>query len=189
MWKYNNRIITQGRAWTDDNGYQHPKNWASVWDSTAKTSRGLVWEDNPTPVDARFYTGRDADGDAIEKNLADELWVDGDGNPINDPHTGQQGVNKGLKTVHIEEAKRIANALLAPTDWMVVRAAEDSSKAVASKYSTYRAAIRTACAAIEQDINDCSSLAEFMALWDTPVDSDNEPNGNAPINNWPDVVE
>jgi hypothetical protein len=93
-----------------------------------------------------------------------------------------------LKTVHIEEAKRIANALLAPTDWMVVRAAEDSSKAVASKYSTYRAAIRTACAAIEQDINDCSSLAEFMALWDTPM-KDDEPSGNAPINNWPDVVE
>ena len=79
--------------------------------------------------------------------------------------------------------------MLAPTDWMVVRAAEDSSSPVASKYTTYRAAIRTACAAIEQDINDCSSLAEFMALWDTPVDSDNEPTGNAPINNWPDVVE
>lgn len=189
MWKYKTKIIAEGRAWVDDEGYQHPKNWASVWDTPAKTSRGLVWENEPTPVDARFYTGRDADGDAIEKSLADELWVDGDGNPINDPHTGQQGVNKGLKTVHIEEAKRIANALLAPTDWMVVRAAEDSSKAVASKYATYRAAVRTACAAIEQDINDCSSLSEFMALWDVPVDSEGEPTGNAPINDWPDVVE
>jgi hypothetical protein len=60
---------------------------------------------------------------------------------------------------------------------------------VASKYTTYRAAVRTACAAIETKINDCSSLSEFMALWDAPM-KDGEPTGeNAPINDWPDVVE
>ena len=93
-----------------------------------------------------------------------------------------------IKNKHIKETKQRANSLLSPTDWMVVRKAEDSSKALASKYSTYRAAIRTASAAIEQDINDCSSLAEFMALWDTPM-KDDEPTGKAPINDWPDVVE
>ena len=189
MWKYNNRIIRQGRAWTDDEGYQHPKNWASIWDTPTKTSRGLVWEDDAAPYDNRFYDGRNSDGNLIEKSLTDTLWVDDDGNAVNDPITGAQGVTDGLKSKYIKETKQRANSLLAPTDWMVVRKAEDSSKTLASKYTTYRAAIRTACAAIEQDINDCSSLAEFMALWNRPLDSDNEPTGNAPISNWPDVVE
>tara|TARA_R100000951_G_C2627267_1_gene176427 strand:- start:556 stop:1122 length:567 start_codon:yes stop_codon:yes gene_type:complete len=188
MWKYNNRIIRQGRAWTDDEGYQHPKNWA-MWDTPTKASRGLTWEDEAAPYDNRFYYGRDSDGNLIEKSLTDTLWVDDDGNAVIDQITGAQGITDGLKSKYIKETKKTANSLLAPTDWMVVRKAEDSSKNIASKYTTYRAAIRTACAAIEQDINDCSSLDEFMALWDTPVDSDNQPTGNAPINNWPDVVE
>jgi len=187
MWKYNNRIIRQGRAWTDNEGYQHPKNWASVWDAPTKASRGLVWEDEAAPYDNRFYYGRDADSKLIEKSLTDTLWVDDDDNAVIDQITGKQGVTDGLKTTYIRKTKQTANSLLAPTDWMVVRKAEDSSKALAAKYTTYRAAIRTACAAIEQDINDCSSLDEFMALWDTPV-KDGEPSGNAPINNWPDVV-
>tara|TARA_B100000497_G_C7626326_1_gene376375 strand:- start:83 stop:649 length:567 start_codon:yes stop_codon:yes gene_type:complete len=186
-WKYKSMTLREGRAWTDDEGYQHPKNWA-MWDTSTKKSRGLVWEDEAAPFDSKFYSGRDADGTLIEKSLTDTLWVDDDGKAVIDPMTGAQGVTDGLKNKHIKETKQTANSLLAPTDWMVVRKAEDSSKALASKYSTYRAAIRTACATIEQDINDCSSLDEFMALWDTPV-KDGEPSGNAPINNWPDVVE
>jgi len=189
MWKYKTKTITVGRAWTDDDGYQHPKNWASVWDTPTKKLKGLVWEDDPQPFDNRFYDGRDNDGKLIEKKLDDTPKVDDDGKAIIDEITGKQAVSQGLKTIHIEQAKQTANSLLMPTDWMVVRAAEDSSKAVASKYTTYRAAVRTACAAIEKKINDCSSLSEFMALWDAPM-KDGEPTGeNAPIAEWPDVVE
>ena len=124
----------------------------------------------------------------IEKSLTDTLWVDDDGKAIIDDITGKQGVTDGLKTIHIQQTKQTANSLLSPTDWMVIRAAEDSSKAVASKYTTYRAAVRTACANIETKINDASDMAGFMALWDTPT-KDGEPTGNAPINDWPDVVE
>ena len=180
-------ILREGRAWTDDEGYQHPKNWA-VWDAPAKTARGLIWEDAPEPYDERFYHGRDSDGKLIPKSLADINEVDDEGNAINDSD-GNQIVTLGLKSVAISSAKDRAGSLLQPTDWMVIRLQEDSSKSLASKYSTYRAAIRTSCAAIETKINDCSSLDEFMALWVTPVDSDGNPTGNSPINSWPDVVE
>ena len=188
MWKYKTKIIAEGRAWTDDEGYQHPKNWASVWDTPTKKLRGLIWEENPEPFDNRFYHGRDGDGKLIEKSLDDVLWVDSSGKAITDPSTGKQGITQGLKSNHVQQTKQTANSLLIPTDWMVIRAAEDSSKAVDSKYTTYRAAVRAACANIEAKINDCSSLSEFMALWDTPL-KDGEPTGNAPINDWPDVVE
>ena len=48
--------------------------------------------------------------------------------------------------------------------------------------------MRTACAAIETSIANASDLAAFMALYDTPVDSDGNPTGNAPINDWPDAI-
>ena len=188
MWKYKTKIIAEGRAWVDDEGYQHPKNWASVWDTPTKKLRGLTWQDDPVAFDQRFYHGRDADGNLIEKSLDDVLWVDDAGKAIIDDITGKQGVTDGLKTIYVKQTKQTANDLLTPTDWMVVRATEDSSKSVASKYTTYRAAVRTACANIEAKINECSSLSDFMALWDQPM-KDGEPNGNAPINEWPEVVE
>ena len=187
MWKYKNRTLREGRAWTDDDGFQHPKNWA-MWDTPTKTSRGLAWEDEAAPFDSKFYSGRDADGKLIEKSLTDTLWVDEEGKAVINEMTGAQGVTDGLKSKYIKETKQRANSLLAPTDWMVVRKAEDSSKNIASKYTTYRAAIRTASATIETKINDASDMAAFMALWDTPM-KDDKPTGNAPINDWPDVVE
>jgi hypothetical protein len=68
-WKYNNRVIRAGRAWSDDNGIQHPSNWM-IWDDAEKVSRGLVWEDDPVPVDTRFYWDTD-----IPKNLEDVITL------------------------------------------------------------------------------------------------------------------
>ena len=47
-WKHNGaRIIYPGRAWTDDDGYQHPANWLKIWDEASRTEKGLSWEDDP----------------------------------------------------------------------------------------------------------------------------------------------
>ena len=37
-------------------------------------------------------------------------------------------------------------------------------------------------------INAVDTHAKFMALYDTPVDSNGEPTGVAPINDWPDEI-
>ena len=42
MWTYNGKRIREGRAWTDDNGVQHPANWA-IWSEDEKVAHGLVW--------------------------------------------------------------------------------------------------------------------------------------------------
>ena len=42
---------------------------------------------------------------------------------------------------------------------------------------------------LETAINNCSNLTQFMALFDLPVDSDNNPTGDpAPMNDWPDEI-
>ena len=54
--------------------------------------------------------------------------------------------------------------------------------------TTYRAAVRTKSGQIEAAINGAANHAAFMALFDVPVDSDGNPTGNAPINDWPDEI-
>ena len=184
-WKYNNSIIRAGKAWTNSDGITHPKNWM-IWSDEDKAAAGLVWEDDPAPFDNRFYWGRQDDGTLIPKSLDDVNEVDRDGNAINDAD-GNQIVTPGLKTNAIELVKRQAGELLAPYDWYVTRKSEKST-AIPSSVTTYRDAVRTACAAIETSIGNASDLAAFMALYDMPVDSDNEPTGPAPINDWPDAI-
>jgi hypothetical protein len=76
--------------------------------------------------------------------------------------------------------------LLAPTDWKVIKATEVADYSVDAATLTYRAAVRTASNTIEAAITAAADLAAFIALYDVPVDSDGNPTGNAPINDWPD---
>ena len=185
-WKHNGRIIKVGRSWVDDNNIRHPSNWM-IWSDSAKADKNLVWEDPPAseaPFDNRFYWGRQTDGTLIERSLTDVNAVDEDNNPILDEN-GDQVVTKGLKTIWIEKTKQTANDLLSNTDWMVTRKAEKGT-AIPDATQTYRDSVRTACNTIETKINNCSNLTQFMALFDTPVDSDGNPTGdNAPIYNFP----
>ena len=185
-WKYTGRIIRVGKAWTDNNGTQYPAVWNN-YSADEKAAIGLTWEDEVAAHDNRFYWGRNADGSLIPRSLADTLWVDDDGNAVNDPMTGEQGKTLGLKSNAIALVKTQAAGLLAPYDWYVTRKSEKST-AIPSSVTTYRDAVRTACAAIETSIGNASDLTAFMALYDAPVDSDGNPTGNAPINDWPDAI-
>ncbi len=188
-WKYSGRILRPGKAWTDNNGNQHSGVWMR-YSSSQKSTFGIVWEDPPAseePFNTSFYWGRQADGTLMPKSLTDVNEVDEDGNAIND-EDGNQIVTLGLKSNAINLVKQQAADKLAPTDWMVIRLQEDSSKTLSTAVTNYRAAVRTASGTIETSIGNASNLAAFMALYDTPVDSDGNPTGNAPINDWPDEI-
>jgi hypothetical protein len=182
-YKYGERTLKVGKGWADDNGFKHPYNWASAWSDEDKASWGVTFEeDADTSYDDRFYFAKD-----IPKVLGDTLWVDDDGNAVNDPMTGSQGVTAGLKTNWIAQTKTTGNSLLASTDWYVTRKAE-ASTAIPSAITTYRSAVRTATGTIETAINACNDLDDFKALFVVPMDSDNNPTGNAPIYDFPEEV-
>lgn len=187
-WIYNNKTIRAGRAWSSDDGTQHPSNWMQ-WSDERKADAGLVWQDPPAseaPYDSKFYFGRQSDGTLIERGLTDINETDGDGNPITDIN-GDQLVTKGLKTQAIEQVKQTAKEKLAETDWMIIKSVEDSSFTVPQSVLTYRAAVRSASNTIESSITGALNHAEFRALHDTTEDDD----GNqvvAPIADWPDAL-
>ena len=180
-WKLGDKIIREGRSWSHD-GITHPTNWA-IWSDADKKAAGLLWEDPPASFENRFYW--DA---STPKALDDVNEVDDNGKAIIDPMTGKQLVTKGLKTIHIEQTKQTANDKLSATDWYVTRKSEDSTTIIPSDVTTYRAAVRTKSGTIEKAITDAADHAAFMALFDAPVDSDGNPTGNAPINDWPDEI-
>jgi hypothetical protein len=180
-WKYSGKIIRVGRSWTNNDGITHPRNWAN-WSDADKAAAGLVWEDDPASFDSRFYWSAD-----VPKNIDDVNEVDENGDPLLD-EDGVQVVTKGLKSNAIALVKTQAGGLLAPTDWMVIKASEVADYSVPADVLTYRAAVRTASNSIEAAITACTTLEAFMALYDTPVDADGNPTGNAPINDFPEVI-
>ena len=179
-YKYNGKVIRAGRAWADDNGLQHPANWMKMSDSR-KTEIGLVYEADPvvTSFDNRFYCSA-----GIERALEDVNETNEDGTPMLDEKNNQV-VTKGLKSNAIAQVKVTAAGLLAPTDWMVVRSAENGTDIPADTLA-YRAAVRKASNDIEAAISGATTHAAFMALYDVPM-VDGEPSGNAPINDWPNA--
>lgn len=162
-YKYNGKIIRAGRAWSNDEGIQHPRNWM-IWSDAEKTAAGLVWEDDPAPFDNRFYWAAD-----IPRALDDVTEEDG-------------SVTPGLKSQYKAQTKVTAGSLLAPTDWHVVKAAEVDSYSIPANVSQYRTDVRAASNAIEAAIDGAADLDAFIALFDAPED------GNAPIHDWPEEV-
>ena len=178
-WKHNNKTIKAGKAWSDKDGVQHPANWM-IWTDPEKKDKGLTWEDEPdTSFDNRFYYSK-----GVEKSLTDILVTDENGEKVIDPMTGKQMVQIGLKTQYIAQTKQTANDLMSSSDWMIIRNAEKST-AIPEATTKFRDSVRTKCAEIETAINACSSLADFIKLFDAPVDKDGNPTGNAPIYDWP----
>ena len=188
--KKDGTIIKAGQGWTDDNNIVHPSNWMILSD-TYKKAVGLTWEDSPAseaPFDNRFYWGRKKDGTLIERSLTDIKEVDSDGKAILD-EDGNQVVTKGVKTIWIKQTKQDTNAILSKTDWMITRKAEKGT-AIPDATTKYRDSVRTACNTIETKINNCSNLKEFIALFDSPVDSEGNYTGdNAPIYDFPKESE
>ena len=84
MWKLGDKIIREGKSFTDNNGVTHPGVWAR-WTDDKKKAMGLTFVADPKTWDNRFYSGWDAEEkNLIEKPIDDRESVDDDGNKIKD---------------------------------------------------------------------------------------------------------
>ena len=166
-----NRGITIG-------GIQYPRDIYSKWTEAERNAIGIfeVIQNNAKKKDEAYYTNTnqtftyDADagtvtatyGDATAKAHADTLFTEDD----EDNGLGTEGEVKveGLKTQKIKIVKSQAANILAETDWYIVRKA-DANKAIPSSITTYRAAVRTKCAAMETLITNASNTPAIETLY------------------------
>ena len=105
-------------------------------------------------------------GSATAKAHADTTWSQDDsddGLMPSDKSVGDVKV-EGLKTIRIRTVKAQAANILVDTDWYIVRKA-DAGTSVPSAITTFRAAVRTKCAAMETAITDASNTPAIETLY------------------------
>lgn len=175
----------------------HPKDIFKHWTKSQLKDIGVYEFISGSTPDNRFetqgavsYVVDDDAGTVTEtiaknnKNINDVNEVDENGDPLLDEY-GDQVVRKGLKTIYKEQIKQQATSLLAPTDWMVVRKAEDSTKSIPSAVTTYRASVRTKADEICTAIDNCDTLDKLKALFETTYNDDGTVNVLATMETLP----
>jgi len=161
------------------NNVQYSSKIFSLWTVAEKKAIGIyeVEYDNTNKKDEEWYINTnqtlayDASGDkvtasygtATARALADVNEVDDNGDPFLDSK-GNQIVTKGLKTVKKEMIDNQCAGLLAPSDWMVVKATETGTT-MDSGWKTWRASVRTKCNSMQTQITNASNVDALVALF------------------------
>jgi hypothetical protein len=166
MFQLNGQPISIDRAYTAPDGTKY----ANLRDPAIRSALGVVEVPDPESYDQRFYWGV-----GNPKLLEDREEVDEDGNPMFVKVLGEVNgepamvgtdvrlVTKGLKSQWIAQVKDTAGKMLAQTDWMVIRKAE-RDVAIPESTQAYRAAVIAEADRIEEDIKDCTSVEELIAV-------------------------
>ena len=202
MWaKLNNakdtieEIITSPRAMLINN-INYPKS-IFQWDVDELKDLGIVLiTDSGTSLDKRFYIEKDEDFSVAEdgsvvrtigvkeadKKLDNEDAKDEEGNQLLHKD-GSKVINYGLKHNAIQKVKTDQAALLAETDWYIIRKA-DAGTAIPDNIQTWRNAIRSDATEIETAITNASSLDDFIALHNDTYKDDGSVDVVARVNRW-----
>ena len=175
MFLYNaTKEIKPGKAWVDDNGVRHPKNW-NIWDDAHKKSMNITEVTLEARPDGRFYNWIDNGLDGVANITPKSLDDTGSGDTL----------VLGLKSQYKLNVKEQQASLLAQTDWAVVRKA-DTDKAIPSNIATWRAAIRTKATAMEDAIDGAGDIDAFIALF---LVWDGDGNKSGILYDWPELEE
>ena len=98
MFIFNNQPLSPDSAFTDPKtGIQYPANWLRLASAEDRAAIGIIEVPDPAPYDQRFYWSPDL------------------------PKDHQQLVEQWINTT-----RTTANTLLAPTDWQVIRKADNN---------------------------------------------------------------
>ena len=159
--------LAVGVAFKTSDGTQYPANWLRLASADEKKKIGITEVADEATYDERFYWGV---GNA--KELVDKT----------EKIDGKDVTTKGLKTNWVDQQKKTAGSLLAPSDWYVTRKAEKGT-AIPSDITTYRDSLRTICKTREDEINACSDVAALKKLIDGTYDKDGK--RTAGITLWP----
>ena len=159
------------------NNVQYPAAIYTSWSESERNAIGIytVEIDNTNKKDEEWYINTNISyafgsgkvkgtyGSATAKAIADSDAVDDDGNKIKDAD-GNQIVNEGLKTIKKRIIDNQCAGLLAPSDWMVVKATETGGT-MDSGWKTWRASVRTKCNSMQTQIDNASDVDALAALF------------------------
>jgi hypothetical protein len=146
---------------------QYPASIFTLWSTSEKEAIGLyeIVVDNSNLKDQAYYINGaesitwDSGTSTVTKSFATAT-----AKAIADVTDDDGNVTRGLKYNHKQVINQQAAGNLAPTDWMVVRAAEGGT-AVPSDITTSRAAVRTKANEMCTAIDDAADVDALAALY------------------------
>ena len=159
---------------------KYPSQIYTLWSEAERNAIGIytVEIDETNRKDEEWYTNTNITyafsggkvkgtyGSATAKKIADTLWTSQDktdglireGEDVGDVAT------EGLKTIKKRMIDNQCAGLLAPSDWMVVRATETGGT-MDSGWKTWRASVRTKCNSMQTQIDNASDVDALAALF------------------------
>ena len=123
-------------------------------------------------------------GTATARAIADTLWTEDDKSKGYIPNGEDVGdvATEGLKTIKKRMIDDQCAGILAPSDWMVVKATETEGT-MDSGWKTWRASVRTKCNLMQTQIDNASDVDALAALF-TYTETDgvtSRPLGEFPV--------
>jgi len=152
---------------------KHPASIYTIWTEAQRNAIGIytVEINNTNKKDEEWYTNTNLTyafgsgkvtgtyGTATAKAIADANAKDENGDDL-DPVV----VIKGLKTIKKEMIDSQCAGILAPSDWMVVKATETGTT-MDSGWKTWRASVRTKCNSMQTQIDNAANVDALAALF------------------------
>ena len=173
--------------------------FSSKWTESERNAIGVytIEIDNTNKKDSAWYTNTDITyafgsgkvtgsyGTATAKPIADIKWTqkeidDGEAPAGADTNTVKQ---EGLKTIKKRMIDNQCAGLLAPSDWMYIKAGEEGVS-MDSGWKTWRASVRTKCNSMQTQIDNAANVDALVALFDYTEQGDGSftrPLGEFPI--------
>ena len=165
--------------------------FGAAWTESERNAIGIytVEIDNTNKKDEEWYINTDISyafgsgkvtgtyGTATAKAIADANAKDSDGNEL-DPVV----VIEGLKTIKKRIIDNQCAGILAPSDYMAIKAAEGI--AIDSGWKTWRASVRTKCNSMQTQIDNAANVDALAALFTYTEQEDKSitrPLGEFPI--------
>ena len=156
---------------------QYPASIYTLWTESERNAIGIytVEIDTTNKKDEEWYINTNITyafssgkvtgtyGTATAKAIADSDAVDEEGNKLKDEN-GNQIINEGLKTIKKRMIDNQCAGLLAPSDWMVVKATETGGT-MDSSWKNWRASVRTKCNSMQTQIDNASDVDALAALF------------------------
>jgi hypothetical protein len=161
---------------------KYPASIFSLWTEAERNAIGVytIEIDNTNKKDEEWYintnityaydSGEDkvtgSYGTATAKKMTDTLWTEQDktdglireGEDVGDVAT------RGLKYLKKEMIDDQCAGLLAPSDWMVIKATETGTT-MDSGWKTWRASVRTKCNSMQTQIDNAADVDALAALY------------------------
>jgi hypothetical protein len=162
------------------NGNKYPAAIYTLWTEAERNAIGIytVEIDNTNKKDEEWYINTNQSyafsggkvkatyGTATAKKIADTLWTEQDKTDGEIPEGKDVGdvATRGLTYLKKQMIDNQCAQLLAPSDWMVVRATETGGT-MDSGWKTWRASVRTKCNSMQTQIDNASDVDALAALF------------------------